>query len=940
MPVPDRYRSAFSASTLKTIETHDASFRVADPLFFRGAYTANVTENGRRTFAPVIVLEPARVRFGRCTCLTRISADDLCRHAAVLMAHLSGDDGAMPAERFDGSVWKAVAFASFEAGKTIDAKDGDAREQLLRKYALTEQEQELLRRGSGSARLQFESSPWYRWSKEMFLRGGAESRLELRENTFHLNGIPLAPAAVEHVVSTAPAMVCASGFEVAPQSLTPSLRVEVTRSRALRFSPVLLAGGGVIHERAHLPQFGRWFLVGNRFASVAPAPPMFAERAAGGQSLLFEVRPAAGLPYDRETVIAEEDVFAFVERHREELAKLPPALAPEAVRNARPVTLAGEVVFDFARPHRDLLEIEITFEHGVTAGEIAKARKEGVRALIHSCHPEPVEGSGRTARDTHAARSLDCARDDTGTIWIDVTDPQFAWLDETTLGPKGHVLVTKLELLRIRGSLRGTAVFRGDPSCERVFKIFDEVQEATDAPPPLIDLYAYQQTGYHWLWLLQQNGFGALLCDDMGLGKTHQAIALIAAVAGQAVIPSVSEGPGGAGGARRPPDQVPRQARDDSRVLVVCPTSVLDHWREKLARYLPGVSVTLTTYGIVRSRIEQFRGKRFDLVVLDEMQTIKNADTATHHALLAIDKRIAVGLTGTPIENHEGELKALLDFVVPGYLPKHVDDRSMLQRLVRPFVLRRTKQQVLTELPPKIVDKRYCELTSEQRALYRRVVEARAKPLRSQLRSGASVSYVHIFAALNYLKQICNHPESAGGGFAGDASSGKWDTFVELLGECMSSGLKVVVFSQYLSMLAIIERHLLQNDIGYASIKGNTRERGAEIARFRDDPDCRVFTASLRAGGLGIDLTKASVVIHYDRWWNQAREDQATDRVHRLGQNQGVQVIKLITRGTIEEKIDALIASKAALANDIIRPDDPSLVKQFTKDELAELLEG
>ena len=169
-------------------------------------------------------------------------------------------------------------------------------------------------------------------------------------------------------------------------------------------------------------------------------------------------------------------------------------------------------------------------------------------------------------------------------------------------------------------------------------------------------------------------------------------------------------------------------------------------------------------------------------------------------------------------------------------------------------------------------------------------------------------------------------------------TSGKWETFTELLDECMSSDLKVVVFSQYLPMLDLIEKHLEVNGIGYASIRGGTRERGEQIARFRDDSDCRVFAASLRAGGLGIDLTSASVVIHYDRWWNQAREDQATDRVHRRGQNKGVQVIKLITRNTIEEKIDALIASKAALATDLIRPDDPSLVKQFTRDELDDLL--
>jgi SNF2 family DNA or RNA helicase len=162
--------------------------------------------------------------------------------------------------------------------------------------------------------------------------------------------------------------------------------------------------------------------------------------------------------------------------------------------------------------------------------------------------------------------------------------------------------------------------------------------------------------------------------------------------------------------------------------------------------------------------------------------------------------------------------------------------------------------------------------------------------------------------------------------------------FLELLEECMTSGLKVVVFSQYLQMLALIEEHLFHHGIGYASIKGATRDRGSEIARFRNDPDCRVFVASLRAGGLGIDLTSASVVIHYDRWWNQAREDQATDRVHRLGQSKGVQVIKLITRNTIEEKIDALITMKGTITGELIRPDDPSLVKQFTRDELDDLL--
>ncbi|MGZ5445832.1 MAG: DEAD/DEAH box helicase [Thermoanaerobaculia bacterium] len=888
MPVPDRFRSSFSPATLKTLETHQSRFRVTDPLFFRGAYTADVTENERRTFRPILIAGGDAFRMTRCACHPTIQPHDLCRHLGILVAYMSDEAGVLAAERFEQSIWRAIAFAAFSEGHGIEENSvTDPRELLLRKYAMTPAEQQLLERGSGSARLQFESSPWYRWAKEMFVRG-ADARVVFLDGGFHLDGtnIPIAAAAVEHMIAHAPEIVTGSGFEIAAQTLTPSLRIEITRGRALRFSPVLLGSAGVVHDRALLPRFGKYFLIGNRLASPAAAPPMFAERGKSGQSALFEVRPAAGLPYDRESTIAEDEVYAFVERHHEELARMPEALAPEPVRNAKPVRLDGEVVFDFVSSGA-FLEAEITFiagDESISAAEIARARREGVRALIR------------------------------GTLWVDVTDPQFAWLDDATIGPRGHVLVTRLELLRIRGSLRGEAVFRGDRSCERVFRLFDEIQTDSDAPPPSalgLDLYAYQQTGYQWLWLLQQNGFGGLLCDDMGLGKTHQAIALIAALV---------------------------KADPSLNVLVVCPTSLIDHWRDKLARYAPGVPITLTTYGLVRSRIEQFRGKRFDLVVLDEMQTIKNADTATHHALRAIDKRIAIGLTGTPIENHEGELKVLLDFVVPGYLPKFVDDRATLQRLVQPFVLRRTKAQVLTELPPKIVDKRYCELTGEQRALYRRVMEARAKPLRAQLRAGATVSYVHIFAALNYLKQICNHPMSAGGGFGADVSSGKWEMFTELLDECMSSGLKVVVFSQYLSMLDLIEKHLVISDIGYASIRGGTRERGREIARFREDADCRVFTASLRAGGLGIDLTSASVVIHYDRWWNQAREDQATDRVHRLGQNKGVQVIKLISRNTIEEKIDALIESKAALATDLIRPDDPSLVKQFSRDELDELL--
>ncbi len=186
MPIPARYLSSFSPSTLKTIETHAAQFRVSESLFFRGAYTANVTENERRKFAPVIVFAAARVLSSRCTCTATMKPNDLCRHLAVLVDRMVGADSALPSERFEQSVWRAIAFASFSEGREIRAEDGDPREQMLRRYVLTEQEQALLHRGSGSARLLFEASPWYRWSKEMFQRGAEDTRIELIDGSIAL----------------------------------------------------------------------------------------------------------------------------------------------------------------------------------------------------------------------------------------------------------------------------------------------------------------------------------------------------------------------------------------------------------------------------------------------------------------------------------------------------------------------------------------------------------------------------------------------------------------------------------------------------------------------------------------------------------------------------------------------------------------------------------
>ena len=310
-----------------------------------------------------------------------------------------------------------------------------------------------------------------------------------------------------------------------------------------------------------------------------------------------------------------------------------------------------------------------------------------------------------------------------------------------------------------------------------------------------------------------------------------------------------------------------------------------------------------------------------------------------------------LGLTGTPIENRLRELKALFDLVLPAYLPSDAlfreqfsipietqgDDQAkqLLLKLVRPFILRREKRFVLTELPEKIEQVAYCDLSEEQKTLYQNTVRQIRGTLQTE---GEPPSSLHLFSALTALKQICDHPALVDSDLKNfqNHASGKWELFLELLHEARNSGQKVVVFSQYLGMIEIIETYLKRKGIRYASITGATKDRAAAIHQFRDDPTCEVFVASLLAAGVGIDLTAASVVIHYDRWWNPAKEQQATDRVHRIGQSRGVQVFKLVVKETIEEYIHELIERKRRLFQGVIGATE---AEPITREELLEIFQ-
>lgn len=548
---------------------------------------------------------------------------------------------------------------------------------------------------------------------------------------------------------------------------------------------------------------------------------------------------------------------------------------------------------------------------------------------------------------------------------IDLTDRQLGWLRKIEKNRvntrQNKLLMSSLELLRLNAFEEIQIVPGKDQIHQHSLQLFNELMEfKIPVEPDLTGLTSqlrpYQFMGVKWLWFLYHHGLSGLLCDDMGLGKTHQAMGLLMACANY---------------------WKQQKAGVKRHFLVVCPTSVIYHWQEKLAKYLPGLRVwtfyganrslerfyedsdiLLTSYGIWRNESAALSKMGFEIAIFDELQIAKNQNSRIYNALLKANARMRLGMTGTPIENHLRELKSLFDLVLPTYMPSENDYRSffvrpieregdqtrkqLLSRLIKPFVLRRKKEDVLLDLPEKTEEIAHCDLMPQQHQLYTEVLSASRDRIIDELKDDANpVPYMHIFALLSHLKQICNHPAAylkkpeEYRHFA----SGKWDLFLELLNEARESGQKVVVFSQYLAMLDIIEMYMKEHHIGYATIRGSTANRGEQLKQFNENPKCEVFIGSLQAAGLGVDLTAGSVVIHYDRWWNAARENQATDRVHRIGQTRGVQVFKLMTKGTLEEHIDFMIARKGQLLEDVVSVDDHKMIKKFDRQEMISLLQ-
>lgn len=500
---------------------------------------------------------------------------------------------------------------------------------------------------------------------------------------------------------------------------------------------------------------------------------------------------------------------------------------------------------------------------------------------------------------------------------------------------------------------------RVDEAFERVrgqLRQFEGVR-AADQPEGFVGtLRHYQQEGLGWMHFLRQFGLGGCLADDMGVGKTAQVLAMLetrrqvrAAQDGRAGLEDTRDAPCGPS-------------------LVVVPKSLLFNWRQEAARFTPGLRVTdyigparsvdsfadcdlvLTTYGTMRRDALRLKDVEFDYVILDEAQAIKNAETDSAKAARLLRGRHRLALSGTPVENHLGELWSLFEFLNPGMMgaasvfnsqeglcnPSEGTRRLLAQGL-RPFILRRTKQQVAPELPPKTEQTIYCEMDAAQQKVYEELrTYYRASLLNQVEQVGLARSKIQVLEALLRLRQAACHPGLLDQKHA-EVASGKLEVLLESLNEVLEEGHKALVFSQFTSFLAILRRHLDKERVLYEYLDGATRDRQAPVERFQNDDTRRLFLISLKAGGLGLNLTAAEYVFLLDPWWNPAVETQAIDRTHRIGQDRPVFAYRLITRGTVEEKVLELQSTKRELAAAIISEDN-SLIRDLKREDLELLL--
>lgn len=485
----------------------------------------------------------------------------------------------------------------------------------------------------------------------------------------------------------------------------------------------------------------------------------------------------------------------------------------------------------------------------------------------------------------------------------------------------------------------GISFIKGKDIVEHIYNKFNDIEKVNYSIPEELnaDLRDYQINGFKWFKTLSYYEFGGILADEMGLGKTLQTIAFILSEKGK-------------------------------KSIIITPTSLIYNWKNEFEKFAPSLKikiihgnkedrsftldeitkydVLLTTYGTLRNDYELYKDVNFDYCIIDEGQNIKNPLSQSSEAVKDIKAKVKFALTGTPIENNLLELWSLFDYIMPGYLYNRnkFQDKFMkrgkntedLKRLIRPFILRRLKSEVMSELPDKIEKRFYTEMTEEQKKVYKAYVDDVKVKMKDK---DLTKDKITIFSYLTKLRQLTLDPSIVLNGYKG--GSGKIDITVELIQEYIKEGHKILLFSQFTSVLDRIKEVLESEGINYFYLDGATKasERVYLVNEFNNSNDSKVFLISLKAGGTGLNLTSADIVIHFDPWWNPAIEDQATDRAHRFGQKNIVEVIKLIAKGSIEEKIIKLQESKKEIISEIMSGNyaNGGFLGSLSSDEIKEL---
>ncbi len=803
--------------------------------------------------------------------------------------------------------------------------------QQLSRYSATPNEQFLNKNGSKSKQQHLDNSLWMYLSRLLFIHFPPD-KLKIRQDKQGIYHLYFSVGSKKLFQLTLPRL---HTWELLDK--LPMLDIPLTPERARQFSRVSFRADGADIEVIHccrLPdgkeyrladlasrRYGNRYLVDNCLFTLEPVPvEERLTRQQKGQLSLFATAGREGGEDRAGFTVKGEKITDFVHNNESRLRCSRHHVAAE-ILDLKIVDMPAELVIDQYEEDGDWCYLAGWYDLGnrkIRLIDLLCAGDEGKEML-----PGPT--------------------------WLRLSGSPLSWfhrlgaqrIAQGTDSNQGRIKMRRGEFLALTGQI-GTV--RNTTSAES--GTLPDFLRSSDTPDRLTlpampsHLRTYQRHGTAWLYQLHRYRLGGILADDMGLGKTHQALALITLL-----------------------------AREGGRFLIVCPAAVLYHWPEKQEKFFPDLTlavhhgpkrnfeeamenqVVVTTYGILNRDADIFSHNRFELIIFDEIHFLKNRKTAAFAAASGLNADCVIGLSGTPVENKIEELATLLSLCLPDlFAVKQFRDqfkltgttkqRRKLQQLVAPFILRRTRKQVLKDLPECSEDIRLCTLSPDQVAAYRQAVD-QVKGAVDQLAEGEVLSdFSHILTTIIRLKQICNHLcqlEKCTDWTL--YASGKWDEFTRLINQCMDAGLKVVVFSQFTTMLDIIEAWLSAEYIEHVGLRGSIEagERSKRIKVFNSSASCRICCASLLAGGTGIDLTGAQVVIHYDRWWNPAKEEQATARVHRMGQRHPVQVYKLVTTGTLEEKIHRLIEKKRALAAELIVEDDGSILKTLSRRELAGL---